>query len=310
MKKIVLLFITFVAFQLDAQLSRKICISVDDLPLVRYGVKEKDHEWAITNGLLKAFKKHEAPAIGYVNAGKLFPGGVIDSSRIAYLEAWLKAGIDLGNHTYSHKNYHRVSFDEYTQDILDGEKVLKELVESYGKELTFFRHPYLRSGEDSIQTTALKNFLIENNYQEAFVTVDDDDYLFALAYARAYRASDEELMTKIGESYLKYMEEKQIYFENCSVELFGRNINHTLLIHANFLNAQYLDQLLSIYDKLGYSFISQQEAISDPAYQTPVTKYGDWGISWLHKWGMSLGKGNEFFKDDPKTPQFIRELSQ
>ncbi len=310
MKRILQLILILCCIDLQAQINRKICISVDDLPLVRYGIKGKAHEWDITNGILDAFKKYDVPAIGYVNAGKLFPEGQLDSSRITYVEQWLKEGFEIGNHTYSHKNYHRVSFDEYTRDILEGEKIVKALVESYDRKYEYFRHPYLRSGENDGATKRLKVFLKEHGYQEAFVTIDDDDYLFALAYSRAYRRNDMQLMERIGEAYLEYMVKKLVYFEKCSIELFGRNINHTLLIHANFLNAQYLDQLLALYKELGYSFISQKEAVQDPAYETEVTKFGDWGISWIHKWGMSVGKGNEFFKGDPETPLFIKELAE
>lgn len=310
MKKLILLFLALSFFQLKAQVNRKICISVDDLPFVHYAVKVDGHQWTITNGILAAFDKHKVPAIGYVNAGKLFPDGKLDSSRIQHLEKWLTSGYELGNHTYAHKNYHRVSFEEFSQDIMDGEKVVKELVEKNGQQYRFFRHPYLRSGLDTEQTNKLKGFLVENGYQEAFVTVDDDDYLFALAYARAYRKDDKDLMKEIGGSYLAYMKEKLIYFEKASIELFDRNINHTLLIHANFLNAEYLDELLTIYEELGYSFISQGEAISDPAYNTPVTKFGDWGISWIHKWGLSEGVSKDFFKGDPDTPELIKKLSK
>lgn len=308
MKYLLILLLAFPAF-VSAQVNRKICISVDDLPLVKYRVDAAGHEWQITNGILAAFEEHEVPGIGYVNAGKLFPQGKLDSSRIQYLQKWLDEGFELGNHTYAHKNYHRVSSEEFFKDILDGEKVVKQLVEESGGSYRFFRHPYLRSGMDSTETAKLKSFLQDHGYQEAFVTVDDDDYLFALAYARAFRKGNEEQMTRIGNSYLEYMVAKLKYFEEASVALFGRNINHTLLIHANFLNATYLSELLSRYQALGYSFISQEEAISDPAYNTPVTKFGDWGISWIHKWGMSQGVDKAFFEGDPPTPDFIIELS-
>lgn len=293
----------------DAQVNRKICITVDDLPLVKYGVDTDGHEMEITTGILSAFGKHQAPGIGYVNARSLFPNGKLDSARIQLLQEWLDAGLELGNHTYAHKNYHRVGEEEFFEDILNGEKVVKELVEASGGKYQFFRHPYLRSGRDSLETASLKTFLAENGYQEALVTIDDEDYLFALAYARAYKAGDEELMVRIGDSYLEYMVKKLVYFEQASLELFGRNINHTLLIHANFLNASYLERLLDRYSKLGYAFISQGEAASDPAYDTPVTVYGDWGISWIHKWGMSKGVTKEFYKGDPPTPDFILELT-
>lgn len=292
---------------LVAQVNRKICISVDDLPAVSYGIK---NDVEISDGILKAFKVHSVPAIGYVNGAQFIAGASIDTMKVEILRDWLDAGMELGNHTFAHKNYHRVSFEEFAQDILDGEWVVKELVESYDQSYRFFRHPYLRSGADASATRQLKEFLTANGYQEAFVTVDDDDYLFALAYARAYRKSDIELMNKIGEAYMRYMVDKLKYFEKNSVELFGRNINHTLLIHASLLNATYLDRLLAAYKDLGYSFISQEEAINDPAYDTPVTKYGDWGVSWIDKWAVSAGKSDTFFADDPRVPAFVIELSR
>lgn len=294
----------------NAQPQRKICISIDDLPTVEYRVPEENHGWKITNGIVDACTKHKVPAIGYVNAGKLFVKDSLIEEKVAYLKKWLDAGMELGNHTYSHKNYHNVPFEEFAQDVLDGEKVVKALVESYGQAYRHFRHPYLRSGADEESTNKLKSFLKENDYQEAFVTVDDDDYLFALAYARAYRKSDQQLMNKIGNAYISYMVEKLKYFEKQSIAVFGRNINHTLLIHANLLNATYLDELLESYKSLGYQFVSQAEAIQDTAYNTPVTTYGNWGISWIDKWAMSAGKSGDFFAEDPKTPEFILELSR
>ncbi|MEO1254030.1 MAG: polysaccharide deacetylase family protein, partial [Bacteroidota bacterium] len=280
----------------EAQVNRKICISIDDLPVVSYGIDNKEE---VTKGILSALKKHKVQAIGYVNAKKLFTDAEVDHTEVGYLKQWLEEGMDIGNHTYSHKNYHKVPFDEFAKDILDGEKVVKELVEEYDQKYEFFRHPYLRSGVDAEQTEKLKDFLKKHNYKEAFVTVDDDDYLFALAYARAFKKEDNALMDKIGEAYLQYMVEKLMHFEKFSLVLFSRNINHTLLIHANYLNAQYLDRLLKLYEDLGYEFISQEEAVSDPAYETPVTKFGDWGISWIDKWALSTGKGKELFKNDP-----------
>ncbi|WP_089355586.1 polysaccharide deacetylase family protein [Ekhidna lutea] len=302
MRKLIVL-LTFLSFSCFAQ-ERAICISIDDLPAVTYGISE--HSQVITDGILNALQNHNVKAIGFVNEGKLYEGEALDSSKVELLDQWLKAGMDLGNHTYSHKNYHRVPFKEYTDDILKGERIIKSLATKYDTEIRYFRHPYLRSGLTAGSTDSLKTFLKESGYQESLVTIDNDDYLFAQKYAWAYRSGDTKLMKQIGDTYLTYMEEKLLYFEEISIELFGRNIKQTLLIHANFLNAQYLDALLKTYKEHGYTFISQDEAASDPAYQSSVTKFGDWGISWIHKWGMSQGKEGDFFKKDPPTPDLVR----
>jgi hypothetical protein len=45
--------------------------------------------------------------------------------------------------------------------------------------------------------------------------------------------------------------------------------------------------------------------LQDEAYQTPITVYGKWGISWIDRWALSQGKKGDFFKGDPETPAYI-----
>jgi hypothetical protein len=65
--------------------------------------------------------------------------------------------------------------------------------------------------------------------------------------------------------------------------------------------------------KRNYHFISLEQALKDPAYETP-DKYSDrWGISWLHRWRYSLGLENRL-RDEPDLPDWIyktyRELKK
>ena len=213
----------------------------------------------------------------------------------------------MGNHTYAHLNYHRTSYEAYTQNILKGEQITRLLTEKYQSELRFFRHPYLRVGQTAERHDSLTQFLNTHGYTEAPVSIDNADYLFAKAYFIAYKRSDKELMKRIGKDYIDYMERKLHYFERSADTLFQRPIKHILLLHANLINADYLGELARMFQKNGYKFISQEEALKDPAYATPITAkgYGDWGISWLDRWALSQGKKGAFFKDDPRVPDYI-----
>ena len=310
MEPFVLIFsICLVSFTCYSQ-EKKICITVDDLPAVTYGVQGIEFKKELTEALVSTFTENQVPAIGYVNEGKLYKKGSLDSSRVHLLKRWLEGGLELGNHTYSHMDYHRVSFEDYTEDILKGEVVLKGLVKAYGAELRYFRHPYLRNGLRKSHADSLSVFLEQKGYIEAPVTIDNEEYLFAFAYSRAYKKKEEELMQKIGRDYVKYMEQKLLYFETQAQKLFKRDIDQILLIHANLLNATYMGELVKMYREHGYTFASQTEVLKDPAYEEAVTKFGDWGISWLDRWALSRGHGGEFFKEDPPTPEYIKELTR
>ncbi|GAB5407769.1 MAG: polysaccharide deacetylase family protein [Balneolaceae bacterium] len=301
----------FFLFSIGLQAQDKyVVVTVDDLPVVYYAKADLQHYKTITENLIQIFDEFEIPAIGYVNEAKLYTNGNPDPSKVELLKIWLSNGYELGNHTFSHMNYHRSNFKDFTKDVIKGEKITKALTEEYGLEYRFFRHPYLRSGLSKTHSDSLSAFLKEIGYTEAPVTIDNEDYIFAKAYHIAYTRKDSALMQKIGEAYIEYMEKKIVHFERVSKDLFGRNISQTLLIHANLLNSDYLDELAQVYVDHGYTFVTQEEVLRDEAYQIEITRFGDWGISMLDRIALSRGKKGDFFKGDPVTPDFVKELAE
>ncbi|MEQ9308074.1 MAG: polysaccharide deacetylase family protein [Balneolaceae bacterium] len=309
MKYFSFIIICFFSITIQAQ-DKKVAVTVDDLPVVYYAEADLQHYKTITENLVRIFDEFEIPAIGYVNESKLYTNKKPDPAKIELLKIWLSNGYELGNHTYSHMNYHRSEFKDFTEDVIKGEQIAKKLSTDYGLEYRFFRHPYLRSGISKTHSDSLSVFLNEIGYTEAPVTIDNEDYIFAKAYHIAYNRNDSDLMEKIGNSYIDYMEKKIIHFERVSNDLFGRNISQTLLIHANLLNSEYLDELAQVYVDHGYIFVTQEEVLKDEAYQTEITRFGDWGISMLDRIALSRGKKGGFFSGDPVTPQFVNELGQ
>jgi len=286
--------------------NKEICITLDDLPVVSYDFKDIDFQQSLVRKLVKTFDDYQIPAIGFVNESKLYKNGKLNNQKVGLLKTWLEAGYELGNHTYAHKDYHKVSLDEFSEDVLKGEMVCKDLVKEYDQQYIYFRHPFLHVGLDKEKHDALRSFLNEHNYIEAPVSIDNDDYIFAYAYSKAMRDNDEKLMHQIGNDYVDYMEKKLLFFEGQSEKMLGRNVKHILLLHANAINADYLDELAERYQSHGYSFISMKDALTDNAYQREITKYNDWGISWIDRWALSEGKKGDFFKGDPMTPEYVK----
>ncbi len=308
MRGLLLLLFSFPCLITFSQ-EKKICITIDDLPAVTYGSKIPGVENEIASKLIQTFKEFKIPACGYVVEGKLYHNGQLDAAKVGVLEMWLENGYDLGNHTFSHFDYNKVDDSLFFKDILKGQSITKPLMQKYGKVLKFFRHPYLHTGMDAVKSKSLQDFLSQNNYIQAPVTIDNDDYLFAKAYYNAFKKNNNLLMKEIGEEYVKYMELKLLYFEQKSEEVFNRKITQTLLIHSNQLNADYLDELAKMYEKNGYTFISQAETVNDSAYKTPINTYSKRGLSWIFRWGLSIGKGKSIMNHDIETPQSIIELA-
>jgi hypothetical protein len=163
-------------------------------------------------------------------------------------------------------------------------------------------------GNTKIKADSLSRFLSDHGYKEAPITIDNEDYLFAAAYQRAKVSRDKARTQQIVRDYIDYTERKLKYFEKQSNRLFGRNISHILLLHANWLNSDYIDSITAIFRKNNYQFVSMSKALEDKAYETAITAYGNWGISWIDRWALSKGKTGEFFKDEPIIPEHIGKL--
>lgn len=289
---------------------KKVCFTIDDLPVVSYRISDSTFQREITTNLLNKLAEHKVPAIGFVNEFKLYSNNNLNSFQVSLLNQWVTQGFELGNHTYSHLDYNSASLSKFGAEILKGEIQTKKLLEGRGKSLRYFRHPYLHTGDTKAKSDSLDQFLKTNHYIVAPITIDNADYLFALAYHRAYVKKDQTLMSRIGADYLAYMEKVLLYFEQQSNALFGKNIRHTLLLHANLLNSHYIGKLAEVYARNGYEFITLEEALQDKLYKTPITKFGRWGISWIDRWALSMGKENDFFKEEPAVPAYINELTK
>lgn len=296
------------AVSLVAQ-DKRMVITIDDLP----NATISNNDSVILNlniQLLEALYNWNAPAVGFVNEIKLMDAqGNISPIRFNVLERWLRAGMELGNHTYSHPDFNVTDPDTYFEDIVAGEKHIKPLMAKYSKTLRYFRHPYLHRGDTKEKVMALENYLKSKGYTEAPVTVDNADYIFARAYEITLRSGNKELAATIGNSYLSYMMEKVHYYERQSEQLVGRHMPQILLLHANLLNAAYLDKLLERINNDGYRFVFLEDALKDPAYQLEDKFVTRGGISWIHRWAISRGESGAFFKGEPVCPQYVQKIA-
>jgi peptidoglycan/xylan/chitin deacetylase (PgdA/CDA1 family) len=288
---------------------RRIAVTMDDLPIVTSAADEQVRADFVFD-LLNAIFRQKLPVIGFVNEGKLRIDGKESQQRVGYLRQWIAAGLELGNHTFSHKDLHQVPADEFERDILNGETVTRALLQKTDRPIRYFRHPYLHTGTSKEVRDRIDAFLKQHGYLVAPVTIDNSDYVFAAAYDRAVLKEDSGQMRRIIEAYLKYMDAVFGYYEKQSLAIMGREIPQTLLLHANALNGRALDSLAIMLRGRGYRFVPLPEALEDPAYQTNDMYYGPSGISWLHRWALTQGRDKSIFAGEPVVPAWIEEAAR
>jgi hypothetical protein len=109
----------------------------------------------------------------------------------------------------------------------------------------------------------------------------------------------------VADAYVPYMESVVAHFEQLAQGFLGRPMKHTLLLHANDLNTDHFDALITMLRKRGYRFITLDDALTDPAYQLPEAQ-SPRGISWIHRWMLAKGLP---LQEEPLEPEWIRKLA-
>ncbi len=224
--------------------------------------------------IIKTLKtEHMPPIYGFVNGFRTaeYP------YQTKLLREWLASGNPLGNHTWSHPSLDKSSARKYIANI-DGNEPLLEKVHTLG-EWHWFRFPYLEEGDTLVKRNAVRDYLLGHHYKIAEVTLDFGDYMWNDAYARCAAKQDDAAIASLHDSYLATADEYITYSRTLSQRLYGRDIPYVLLLHVGAFDAKMLPQLIALFRKRGFEFVSLPQAEADPAYSVdPKIAYPGGGL--------------------------------
>lgn len=290
--------------------TKTVALTFDDLPLALAGsrtgaipAERLAEARAVNRAILKGLKKHHAPAIAFVNEGKVVADDKAEASR-DILREWIKGGHDLGNHTFAHLDLNKISLDDFEREVVEGEASVKTLMAAAGKPLRYLRFPYNHTGETPEKHAAVAMFLQQRGYEVATCTVDNSDWVFARAYRLMLDRKDAAGAERLRAAYVDYTRLELEYYSQLHQQIFGHEIPHVMLLHANRLNADMIDQVLRVFEKGKYRFVTLEQAQSDPAYQTPERRLTEAGPMWGYRWAHALNIKVDGSRE-PEVPGWI-----
>ena len=262
-----------------------VALTFDDLPTLSLN-PATDYAQTTTTELLAGLRRHRLPATGFVNEGKL--EGSDKPQRIELLSRWLKAGMDLGNHSYSHNSLSRTPVDAYIADVEKGDAVTRRLLAERGRRPRWFRYPYLETGQTLEDRRRFEGWLAAHAYRVAPVTMENADWMFALPYDNAVMQGDVANAQRVKQAYLDYTAKVVPWYREAALELLGRRPAFVFLLHASRLNADSIDEISAILRSNDLHGVTLSRAMGDPAYRIADTYIGPDGEEWLSRWSLTL----------------------
>jgi peptidoglycan/xylan/chitin deacetylase (PgdA/CDA1 family) len=247
-------------------------ITIDDLPWIGPVRPGETREDALRR-LILALTVREVPAMGFANCDRAAPGAPM-------LRMWLNAGLELGNHTAAHLDLNDAPLDRWLRDVRSCHEFLRDLT---GASPIWFRYPFLHQGPDAERRSAALALLAELQSPIAHVTVDNSDWILAVAYSAAVTAGDSARAAAVAAAFVQHILDAVAHYSAVARQKVGRDVQHVLLLHANLLVADHVGTLLDRLDNAGFRFVSVGAAHHDAVFTQQDDYTGPGGLSWLYR---------------------------
>ncbi|WP_245646576.1 GDSL-type esterase/lipase family protein [Sphingomonas soli] len=241
-----------------------IALTFDDMPA--HGQLPVGTTWPeVADGIIAALKAADAPATGFLNGALLAqaPGGE------KVLDAWRAAGLPLANHGWSHANLDQLTDAQFAEEVAKNEALLASKMGS--EDWRWFRYPFLaEASADPAKRARIRKLLADKGYKVATVTMDFGDWAYTAPYARCVARQDYAALAEMEKAWLAGAAANADRYRAMSRALYGRDIPYVLLMHLGALDARLMPQLLEMYRKKGFRFVTLEEASRDPYYRSEV----------------------------------------
>ena len=205
-------------------------------------------------------------------------GRRIDSTEgRALVEDWDSAGHVIGNHSYSHRNYHRTTFANFAADFIRN----LPLLEGVRHPANLFRYPFLKAGDTAEKRDRFREVLRQHDHRDGAVTIDASDWYVDQRLRERLQVDSAASPTPYREYYLAHLLDRSAYYRQLALDVLGREIPHTKLVHCNLINALFLPDVFAAFEEAGWEWIDAPVAFTDPVFtRAPNTEPAGESLVW------------------------------
>ena len=187
-------------------------------------------------------------------------GNNIDNNGMDCLKKYANNGHLIANHSYSHTDLNSVENNEYSDDILKNQELIKNL-STFSR---FFRYPLLHEGNTIQKRDYICDFLKKQSLRNGYVTVDNWDFFINKLLNDAKEKGKKINLENLKRLYIDHIWSAIMFYDKIAVEYLGHSPKHTLLLHDIDTTALFIDDLVKHIREKGWEIITPTEAYQDP----------------------------------------------
>jgi hypothetical protein len=160
-----------------------------------------------------------------------------------------------------------------------------------------FRYPSLKEGDTAEKRDRFRALLKDHGYRIGHVTIDTSDWYVDQRMQQRLRQDGMANLEPYRDFLLAHLLDRASFYRQLSLDVLGREIRHTLLSHYSMVNALFLQDLISAFEKSGWTWVDADYAYEDPIFlKEPQTAPAGESLVW------ALAAETGKFKDRLRWP--------
>jgi len=259
-------YLSYLIFLFTPLFAREVAITFDDHPIPATSFLSIEQR---TEKLMEACSAHQIKAVFYcIGAYCKNPAGFLS------LISLNDEGHFLANHSMTHRHLSQISLTEFEAEILETDYVLSP----FSQMRKWYRYPYLDYGNRAelggSQEKAIAAYELLHNlgYLEGYVTINTFDWHINARLQKAIQEEKKINYDTLRTLYLYLLEDWCSHYDQLFQKLVPTKIIHTLLLHANDLNALFLHDILNRLSNLGWTIVSPERAMQSLSWRLNLFK--------------------------------------
>ncbi|WP_445359333.1 polysaccharide deacetylase family protein [Microbulbifer sp. ANSA005] len=253
-RSVILLIIYLLAIPVTS--AKQLAITFDDAPRKADGYFDGPTR---AKTLIENLEEYKVGKVAFFSNTQSF-----DKEGLERMNRYDKARHIIGNHTHSHPNFLETGLSTYQADFLQAHQLLQQ----FDNFKPYFRFPYLREGETVEKRDGIRNLLQKNNYQNAYITLNNYDWYIEELFQTAVKDGKAVDMERLSNFYVDVLMASIKYYDDMAIKYLGRSPKHVILLHEMDISALFIGDLAERLRKEGWEIIPLEEA-----YRDPIAKY-------------------------------------
>lgn len=217
---------------------------------------------AANAAILAALDQHQVRSM-------VFPSGaaITERNSLELVRQWGLNGHAIGNHTYQHAPLSESDTGQYIADLARAHNHLKNIPGWCPR----VRFPFLDEGGNDEQHNQAMSWLAQHDYGVAAATILIPDWHWETQYLQLLEQPKQERVLYLVRDYIRQVLAQARAQDRNWTKQLKRRPTHVLLLHANYINAAILGDLMTALKADGWQIVDAHQALNDPVHQRSHT---------------------------------------